>query len=145
MKDTPISNCCTVILLDNSDVCSKCKEHCEAICPDCMEPIKIRNPTGICDHLYYPEYKPKKAETSDQKEGRIKLKTLNDFEWMNKPRYIFIQRELKQEAIKNIKDLERKGILGDLNSSDRHNANMERKAQIIWIKYFFNITEEDLK
>ena len=29
----------------------------EGICPDCAGLIKIRNPTGKCDHLYYPEYK----------------------------------------------------------------------------------------
>ncbi len=27
------------------------------ICPDCWGEIKIRNPTGRCDHLHYPEYK----------------------------------------------------------------------------------------
>lgn len=26
-------------------------------CPDCGGLIKIRNPTGKCDHLYYPKYK----------------------------------------------------------------------------------------
>jgi len=26
-------------------------------CPDCGGLIRIRNPTGKCDHLYYPEYK----------------------------------------------------------------------------------------
>jgi hypothetical protein len=26
------------------------------ICPHCHGPIHIRNPSGICDHLYYPEY-----------------------------------------------------------------------------------------
>lgn len=25
-------------------------------CSICKGPIKIRNPTGHCDHLYYPEY-----------------------------------------------------------------------------------------
>ncbi|KKN17002.1 hypothetical protein LCGC14_0970100 [marine sediment metagenome] len=29
----------------------------KGICPDCNGEIKIRNPTGKCDHLYYPEYK----------------------------------------------------------------------------------------
>ena len=27
----------------------------EKICPNCGGLIKIRNPTGECDHLYYPE------------------------------------------------------------------------------------------
>lgn len=26
------------------------------ICQHCGFPIAIRNPTGFCDHLYYPEY-----------------------------------------------------------------------------------------
>ncbi|MDD5068822.1 MAG: hypothetical protein PHN89_04470 [Candidatus Pacebacteria bacterium] len=30
------------------------------ICPDCGGDIRIRNPTGKCDHLYYPECKKKK-------------------------------------------------------------------------------------
>ncbi len=53
--------------------------------------------------------------------------------------------ELKQEAIKWIKDLFNKGTLGDLNSAQKHNENFARKSQIDWIKNFFNITEGDLK
>lgn len=34
----------------------------ENICPDCGGDIRIRNPTGKCDHLYYPEYKKKEEE-----------------------------------------------------------------------------------
>lgn len=26
------------------------------ICPHCKMRKKIRNPSGFCDHLYYPEY-----------------------------------------------------------------------------------------
>ena len=33
----------------------------EGICPDCGGEIKIRNPTGKCDHLKYPEYKEEKG------------------------------------------------------------------------------------
>jgi hypothetical protein len=25
------------------------------ICPKCHGPIATRNPTGLCDHLYYPD------------------------------------------------------------------------------------------
>jgi hypothetical protein len=25
-------------------------------CPNCHGPIAIRNPTGTCDHLYWPDY-----------------------------------------------------------------------------------------
>jgi hypothetical protein len=25
-------------------------------CPNCHGPIAIRNPTGACDHLYWPDY-----------------------------------------------------------------------------------------
>ena len=27
----------------------------EKICPHCQMPIAIRNPSGFCDHLHYPE------------------------------------------------------------------------------------------
>lgn len=33
------------------------------LCPDCGGLIKIRNPTGKCDHLYYPEYKTSQSST----------------------------------------------------------------------------------
>lgn len=26
------------------------------ICKHCGYPISLRNPSGYCDHLYYPEY-----------------------------------------------------------------------------------------
>ena len=26
------------------------------ICEHCKMPIAIRNPSGFCDHLYYPDY-----------------------------------------------------------------------------------------
>lgn len=26
------------------------------VCPHCGGPISVRNPSGYCDHLYYPEY-----------------------------------------------------------------------------------------
>jgi hypothetical protein len=29
----------------------------KGICPNCLHEIAIRNPTGKCDHLYYPYYK----------------------------------------------------------------------------------------
>ena len=31
-------------------------------CPNCGGDIAIKNPTGRCDHLYYPENLPKKSE-----------------------------------------------------------------------------------
>ena len=36
------------------------------ICPDCGGLIAIRNPSGHCDHLYYPEYKTKSSGASDE-------------------------------------------------------------------------------
>lgn len=50
----------------------------------------------------------------------------------------------KAEVIKWVKAFLKLGVLGDLNSSDKHNENMARKSQINWIRIFFNITEEDL-
>ena len=58
--------------------------------------------------------------------------------------YVYL-KDLKQEAIKWIKELTEQGILGNLDSQDRHYENMGRKAKIEWIKHFFNITEEDLE
>ncbi len=52
---------------------------------------------------------------------------------------------IKDEAIKWIKYLTKKGILFDLSSHHINNENQARKAQIKWIKKFFNITDEDLK
>jgi len=33
----------------------------EEVCPNCNGLVKIRNPTGRCDHLYYPDNLSKKA------------------------------------------------------------------------------------
>jgi len=30
ISEEPISNCCGVYVLENTDICSKCLEHCEA-------------------------------------------------------------------------------------------------------------------
>ena len=27
----------------------------EKLCKHCNQPIELRNPSGFCDHLYYPE------------------------------------------------------------------------------------------
>jgi hypothetical protein len=35
----------------------------EDMCPDCGGPIMVRNPSGHCDHLYYPDYKSSKDTT----------------------------------------------------------------------------------
>lgn len=32
------------------------------ICPDCLGAIAVANPTGNCNHVYYPEYKKKASE-----------------------------------------------------------------------------------
>ena len=35
---------------------SKHKKNCASmICPHCSMAISIRNPSGYCDHVYYPE------------------------------------------------------------------------------------------
>ena len=41
-------------------------EYDDKICPDCLGPIAIRNPSGHCDHLYYPEYKTKSSRVSSE-------------------------------------------------------------------------------
>ena len=68
------------------------------------------------------------------------LKTLKDFPRIHfgghfkengGPEQFYSEEMLKVEAVKWIKSL-----------SDYDNANMETKE---WIKYFFNLTEEDLE
>ena len=85
------------------------------------------------------------------------LKTLKDIK-IRKPKafelpYLdWYKEELKQEAIKWIKEFD-KNIL---KSSDDANCpycerrlgrpgNEEMLIRIVWIKHFFNITDEDLK
>lgn len=36
-KSNLISNCCEEYLYDDSDICPRCKEHCEAVDPDIEE------------------------------------------------------------------------------------------------------------
>ena len=52
--------------------------------------------------------------------------------------------EVKLQAIKWVKELKELGILGCLNSQKIHGENMARRAQIEWIKNFFNMTKENL-
>ena len=91
-----------------------------------------------------------------------KLKTLKDLDWwkvpdINKELSVECYR-LKQEAIKWIKELEKEIKLFETNP-EYHNEIMKEyyrsgqfnsiliknSEQILWIKHFFNITEEDLK
>ena len=61
------------------------------VCPDCGGLIRIRNPTGKCDHLYYPEYKPKKIE----KEQADILREI--VKWMdNQPEVWFDDKTINQ-------------------------------------------------
>lgn len=30
-KETKVSNCCGALIIDDSDMCYKCGEHCEAV------------------------------------------------------------------------------------------------------------------
>ena len=36
-----MSNCCGAPVLDDSDICQDCKEHCVRICPECDEGFVI--------------------------------------------------------------------------------------------------------
>lgn len=123
-------------------------EKPEELCKYCNGPIKIRNPTGNCDHLYYPELV-----------NKGKLKTLKDFK--DKNCYIYFdkeekvrciqERKLKQEAIKDIKALRNL----DNNSSDeawekvtgiKIKYSQDAIIGIInYIKWKNNLTEEDLR
>ena len=72
------------------------------------------------------------------------LKTLKDLDELHISGLIPFE-ELKEEAIKWIKELIDLGILGDLNSQCNHEGNLARRAQVFWIKEFFNITDKDLR
>jgi len=41
-----ISYCCGAIIYPDTDICSDCKEHCSAVCPDC-------NGEGYIDEIDY--------------------------------------------------------------------------------------------
>ena len=73
----------------------------------------------------------------------MELKTLKDFEWMHQPKYMFIQRDLKEEAGKYLEDLDNaisKTYSGGENVlSDGELATLVMKKIQIWIKHFFNI------
>lgn len=86
----------------------------------------------------------------------MKLKTLKDFGiyyLRNDANAEYLKNLLKQEAIKYIKELEKEYFKELKNPNGRNKAFYHEQqlrmtylnAQIIWIKHFFNITEEDLK
>ena len=82
------------------------------------------------------------------------LKTLKDIEHKSENAYPFIDQFkyiLKQEAINWVKELN-KDILLFKYSPEAHSKKEEYEEslvrtsnQILWIKHFFNLTEEDLK
>lgn len=41
----------------------------DKLCPHCNMDISIRNPSGYCDHLYYPEY----CKVCKEREGKARL------------------------------------------------------------------------
>lgn len=32
-----LSHCCGASIMEDSDICTKCKEHCQGQCPDCED------------------------------------------------------------------------------------------------------------
>lgn len=72
-----------------------------------------------------------------------KLKTLKDLRqfFEDDKGIMFLKEELKAEAVKWIKDF-RKGECWTDFAADK-NKGQENVCE--WIKYFFNLTEEDLK
>ena len=92
------------------------------------------------------------------------LKTVNDLVGNAQapyPREWCLRNELKQEAIKWIKNLQSsetkypiildalpEGMKGECAKDKRYETDFRYGSEygmISWIKYFFNITEEDLK
>jgi len=82
-----------------------------------------------------------------------KLKTLKDIEVCgccsteDMEQYGCIKPELKQEAIKWVKEIEKNGLnINGLLVPPEAKTNKDwNKFMVEWIKHFFNITEEDLK
>ena len=67
---------CGTILCKNPQ-CMRVNPRKDSKCPHCKGLIKIRNPTGKCDHLYYPEnvnknYPEGKEESSELSRGAKK-------------------------------------------------------------------------
>ncbi len=88
----------------------------------------------------------------------IKLKTLKDFYLSNDPQFddnplCLTDDNLKQEAIKHIKELTKDGydrcpkitITGEQGQLMKAMIKSESSLVADWIKHFFNITEEDLE
>ena len=64
----------------------------------------------------------------------MKLKTLKDCYMSDGRNY---EQRLREEAIKWIKELQKKDVIPEVM--------LGRSYAVLWIKHFFNITEEDLK
>jgi len=81
----------------------------------------------------------------------IKLRTLKDLKYkFDFGREIVYIKELKAEAIKYVEDLQNArektfddGEINELNNGEL--ADLVMKKIQVWIKHFFNLTEEDLK
>lgn len=54
------------------------RETINNVCPDCGGDIRIRNPTGKCDHLYYPDYKGVNMSLQESCEGFIQGSNCQD-------------------------------------------------------------------
>ena len=96
LKDKTIrklSNCCKAEVSVEGGItryyyCLECYKTCDLyikpkkekklpkqfICPHCKGDIRIRNPKGYCDHLYYPEYCDKCQEIELDKSTITKRK-----------------------------------------------------------------------
>ena len=59
------------------------------------------------------------------------LRTLNDFNF----KAFGIEDKLKAEAVKWVKDIQK----------DKEKSSEEKASQMVWIKHFFNLTEEEIK
>ena len=120
------------------------KNPSDAICSHCKMPIRIRNPSGFCDHLYYPESceickkadaKPKSPvskdarspETSEIRELLAKERKQSD----ESERFIINtgQKELALKS-KRIAELEEaiKIVINQRNALEKENA--ELKAEV---------------
>jgi len=74
------------------------------------------------------------------------LKDITETEWdieVTPEEYFALIKNLKQEAIKWVKYLQ--SVEQELSKDIKLADNNTYRAQVKWIKHFFNITDEELK
>ena len=81
------------------------------VCPHCNMDINIRNPSGYCDHLYYPDYcdvcTKREAEKKMKPSRVMPMETIDTLNRRKKPELISMYMWLQERLIKLQKDFDR--------------------------------------